>query len=125
MKTPTQQQVALTVWFDGDCALCRRIAKWLDAQPKFVPVRCVTAQSAGGTAACPLDTDALLDKLTVMASDGAVYRDSNAWLVVLWALRGYRAWSLRLSRERWRPWANDLFGAIAGVGRLSKRKRRR
>ena len=26
----------LTVWFDGDCGLCTRVAKWLDGQPKYL-----------------------------------------------------------------------------------------
>ena len=85
----TPHDLHLTVWFDADCGLCTRVARWLDRQPKFVPVRCVPAQHAS-TGGCPLDTAALLDKVTVIASDGAVYRGDNAWIVVLWALRGYR-----------------------------------
>lgn len=119
MNTP----LTLTVWFDGDCGLCTRIAQWLDRQPTFVPLRCIAAQRAAG-AGCPIDLPSLLAKVTVTASDGAVYRGTNAWIVVLWALRRYRSWSLRFATPRWRPFAERLFATIAGVAAWTKRRRR-
>jgi predicted DCC family thiol-disulfide oxidoreductase YuxK len=116
--------LSLTVWFDGDCPLCTRIAAWLCRQPRFVPLRCVAAQSAARLG-CPLDAASLLAKLTVIASDGAVYRGTNAWLVVLWALRGYRAWALRFVQPSWRPVAERLFATIAGVAAWTKSRRAR
>lgn len=112
----------LTVWFDAECGLCSRIAAWLERQPKFVPVHCRPAQDAGSGAGCPIDADALLARLTVTASDGAVYYGTNAWLTVLWALRRYRGWSLRLAREAWRPWAEDLFAVVTGLAKLTRRR---
>lgn len=120
----TTHPLALTVWFDGDCGFCRRVATWLDAQPKFVPVRCVAAQQAHAHG-CPLDLPTLLAQVTVTADDGAVWRGSNAWIVVLWALRNYRGWSLRFAKPRWRPWAERLFAGIAGVAAWTKRRRHR
>ena len=116
--------LALTVWFDGDCGFCQRVAAWVEAQPKFVPVRCIEAQQAGDHG-CPLDLPSLLARVTVTASDGAVYRGSNAWIVVLWALRNYRAWSLRFATPRWRPWAERLFAGITGIAAWTKRRRAR
>lgn len=116
--------LVLTVWFDGDCPLCTRIAAWLGRQPQFVPLRCVAAQRAPAQG-CPLDARALLEKLTVIANDGAVYRGTNAWLTVLWALRRYRAWSLRLAQPRWRPLAERAFATITGVASWTKRRRAR
>jgi len=115
--------LSLTVYYDGDCPLCHRVAAWLDAQEKHVPVHCVPAQSAGHRG-CPIDLPSLLAQVTVIASDGAVYRGSNAWIVCLWALRRYRGWSLRFATPRWRPWAERLFATIAGVASWTKRKRR-
>ncbi|MFK7739706.1 MAG: thiol-disulfide oxidoreductase DCC family protein [Planctomycetota bacterium] len=124
MPVPTRQPtLELTVWFDGDCGLCKRIAGWLRKQPKYVTIHCVPAQHAATDQGCPLDTKALLDNVTVVASDGAVYRGTNAWLTVLWALRNYRRWSLRMSKDRWRPWAEDLFASISGLARWTKSKR--
>lgn len=114
------RDLQLTVWFDGDCGFCTRVAQWLERQPKYVPVHCAPAQTAG-TAGCPLDADALLEKVTVTASDGAVYRGTNAWITVLWALRNYRGWSLRFARDQWRPIAENLFGVIAGIAKMTKK----
>jgi predicted DCC family thiol-disulfide oxidoreductase YuxK len=111
----------LCVWFDADCRLCARIARWLERQPKFVPLDCVPAQAAAG-AGCPLTAATLLERLTVTASDGAVYRGTNAWLVCLWALRRYRAWSLRLAHGPLRPVAEHLFATIVGLAALGKRR---
>lgn len=116
------QGLQLRVFFDGDCGLCRRVAAWLDAQPKFVPVECVAAQAADGDS-CPLSVQELLGKVTLIASDGAVYRGTNAWLVCLWALRNYRAWSLRLSGPALRPWAERLFATITQVAAWTKAPR--
>ncbi|HEX5052290.1 MAG TPA: DCC1-like thiol-disulfide oxidoreductase family protein [Planctomycetota bacterium] len=109
----------LTVYFDGDCAFCRRVAAWLEGQPKYVPVHCVAAQAAG-RGGCPLTLEALLAQVTVTASDGAIYRGTNAWLICLWALRRYRAWSLRLASARLRPWAERLFAVVTGFAKWTR-----
>ena len=114
--------LSLQVYFDGECGFCRRVAAWLDRQPKFVPVDCVAAQDAAGES-CPFELDSLLERVTVVASDGAVYRGTNGWLVVLWALRNYRAWSLRMSAPGGRRWAERLFAAISGFAALTRKHR--
>ena len=121
MSAPAERNLELRVFFDGDCPLCRRIAGWLDRQPQFVRIVCVPAQNAAA-AGCPLTLDDLLAQVTVIASDGAVYRGTNAWLTCLWALRRYRGWSLRLSQRALRPWAERLFAVVAGVAALTKRR---
>lgn len=113
------QELTLRVFFDGECPVCRRIAGWLERQPKYVPLECVEAQSTAS--GCPLTVEVLLAQVTVIASDGAIYRGSNAWLICLWALRRYRGWSLRLSQRALRPWAERLFAAVAGAAAFSKR----
>jgi len=118
------QPRALTVWFDADCSFCTRVAAWLRAQPKFVPLRCIAAQTASSSG-CPLGTKALLEKITVTADDGAVWRGSNAWIVVLWALRDWRAMSLRFARPAWRPLADRLFATVTGLAAWTKQRRRR
>lgn len=125
--------LSLTVYFDGECGLCERVADWLDRQPKYVPLWCVAAQStvagpAGGGAAarvgtCPIDAAALLDQLTVTGSDGAIYRGTKAWIMCLWALRNYRGWAMTLSTESMWPMAKRLFGLIVGLANLTKPRR--
>jgi predicted DCC family thiol-disulfide oxidoreductase YuxK len=112
--------VELTVFFDRDCPLCRRVARWLLRQPLFVPLRVQAAQSAAGRR-CPLALDDLLAQVTVTASDGAVYRGVNAWLVCLWALRRWRGFALRLAAPQRRQWAARLFGLLTGLADASKR----
>jgi predicted DCC family thiol-disulfide oxidoreductase YuxK len=114
-------QLELHVYVDMSCPLCQRIARWLERQPQYVPILCVPAQAAAAQG-CPLSLEVLLAQLTVVASDGAVYRGTNAWLVCLWALRRYRVWSLRLSKEALRPWAERLFAVVVGIASWSKRR---
>jgi predicted DCC family thiol-disulfide oxidoreductase YuxK len=112
--------VELTVFFDRDCPLSRRVARWLVRQPTFVPLRVQAAQSAAGR--CPLALDDLLAQVTVTASDGAVYRGVNAWLVCLWALRRWRGFALRLAAPQRRQWAARLFGLLTGLAAAGKRR---
>lgn len=113
--------LSLTVYFDGECSFCCRVARWLDAQPKLVPLGCVAAQS-GAARGCSLSLAEMLEKVTVTASDGALYRGTDAWIIVLWALRRYRRWSLRFATPRWRPAAERLFATIAGFASLTRRR---
>jgi predicted DCC family thiol-disulfide oxidoreductase YuxK len=107
------RDLSLVVWFDGDCGFCRRVASWLQTQETLVPVQLVAAQRARD-AGCPIDLASLLAQLTVTASDGAVYRGTNAWIVVLWALA-----QLPGARAALRD------AAMAAVGRASVRCDRR
>jgi len=44
----------------------------------------------------------------VIGDDGAVYIEAKAFLMCLWALRDYRAWSLRLSAPEMLPLARRV-----------------
>jgi predicted DCC family thiol-disulfide oxidoreductase YuxK len=88
----------LTVLYDARCSLCRRIRSWLETQPTYIDLAFVPAGSAEARRRFPeLDHAATMSELTVISDEGAVYHEANAWLMCLWALRDYRAWSLRLS----------------------------
>ena len=60
--------------------------------------------------------------MTVVASDGAWYRGTNAWLVVLWGLSNYRGWAVHLAAPERRASAERLFGVITGLASLTKSK---
>jgi hypothetical protein len=47
------------------------------------------------------------------ASERALDRGANAWIVCLWELRRHRGWSLRLRRPALRPWAEIYFRRAA------------
>ena len=88
----------LTVLYDARCNLCSHLRAWLETQPAYVQLTFVPAGSPEARQRFPtLDHAATTSELTVIGDDGAVYIEAKAFLICLWALRDYRAWSLRLS----------------------------
>ncbi|MER7841018.1 DCC1-like thiol-disulfide oxidoreductase family protein [Streptomyces sp. NPDC096040] len=88
----------LTVLYDAECTLCTHLRDWLVRQPQLVPLTLVPAASDEARARFPeLDHSATLDEVTVVGDSGQVYRDTAAWIVVLWALREQRPLAHRLS----------------------------
>lgn len=88
----------LTVLYDADCALCTFLRDWLARQPQLVPLELVPAGSDEARRRFPgLDHRATLEEVTVVGDGGQVYRDTAAWIVVLWALREHRPLAHRLS----------------------------
>lgn len=95
----------LTVLFDARCDFCRSVRAWLEGQPTYVPLRFAAVGSERAQALFPaLEHAATLGEITVVRSDGAVYRGDGAYLMVLWALRRYRGWALRLAEPGMRPY---------------------
>jgi predicted DCC family thiol-disulfide oxidoreductase YuxK len=105
---------ALFVLYDETCAFCCRCAEWLERQPTFVPLAVLPAGAARTKAAFPLGEHGK-QELVVVGGDGGVYRDTDAWLMVLWALRDFREWAVRLSRGD-RHFARKVVG-LAGSWR--------
>ena len=88
----------LTVLYDAGCGLCEYLGGWLVRQPQLVPLDLVPAGSDAARERFPdLDHAATLDEITVVGDGGQVYRDTAAWIVVLWALREHRPLAYRLS----------------------------
>ncbi|MFE2064478.1 thiol-disulfide oxidoreductase DCC family protein [Streptomyces sp. NPDC059467] len=88
----------LTVLYDAECTLCTHLRDWLVRQPQLVPLTLVPAGSDEARARFPeLDHAATFDEVTVVGDGGQVYRDTAAWIVVLWALREQRPLAHRLS----------------------------
>jgi predicted DCC family thiol-disulfide oxidoreductase YuxK len=104
---------SLTVYYDAGCELCMRARRWLERQPAFVPLRFVPAGSAAARASCPLEPADMLERLTVVGSDGSVYRGEKAWIMCLWALRGYRSWAMSLSHELLLPVARRFCAFVS------------
>ncbi|MEU8934560.1 DCC1-like thiol-disulfide oxidoreductase family protein [Streptomyces sp. NPDC048409] len=88
----------LTVLYDAECSLCAHLRGWLVRQPQLVPLTLLPAGSDEARARFPgLDHSATLDEVTVVGDSGQVYRETAAWIVVLWALREHRPLAHRLS----------------------------
>ncbi|GGN24607.1 thiol-disulfide oxidoreductase DCC family protein [Streptomyces fuscichromogenes] len=88
----------LTVLYDAECSLCTHLRDWLARQPQLVPLELVPAGSAEARTRFPeLDHSATFEEVTVVGDSGQVYRETAAWIVVLWALREQRPLAHRLS----------------------------
>jgi predicted DCC family thiol-disulfide oxidoreductase YuxK len=99
----------LTVLYDARCNLCSHLRAWLEAQPAYVRLAFVPAGSPEARRRFPaLDHAATTSELTVIGDDGAVYLEAKAFLICLWALRDYRAWSLRLGSPDMLPLARRV-----------------
>ncbi|MET7680190.1 DCC1-like thiol-disulfide oxidoreductase family protein [Streptomyces sp. NPDC005423] len=88
----------LTVLYDAECSLCAFVRDWLRRQPQLVPLELLPAASEEARRRFPaLDHRATLQEITVVGDSGQVYRNADAWIVVLWALREHRPLAHRLS----------------------------
>lgn len=95
---------SLTVLYDARCPLCCRARAWLAQEPAYLPLYFIAAGSDEAMQRFPaLDHTATLREITVVGDGGEVYYGAKAWLICLWALRDYRAWSLRLSTPELLP----------------------
>jgi hypothetical protein len=54
------------------------------------------------------------EQVIVVTDTGLVYRGTSAWIMCLWALKRYRAWSVLLATPPWRPRVARI---IDGLGR--------
>ena len=120
----------LTVLYDPQCALCRRVHAWLAQQPKYIDMVFVLVASEEAFYRYPKLNHALTVKdVTVISDQGAVYLGEKAWLMCLWGLRKYREWSLRLSSPELLPTVRRVVSMVSenrqhleGMGKLLLRK---
>jgi predicted DCC family thiol-disulfide oxidoreductase YuxK len=104
----------LTVLYDPNCGLCRRVHEWLEEQPKLVPLLLIPVKSDEARSRFPmLDHEPTVNDLTVISDEGAVYFGPKAWLMVLWALCRYREWSYRLASPELLPTTRRVVSLIS------------
>ncbi len=113
---------ALCVLYDETCGFCCSCARWLSTQRQHLPVHCIPRQSPEAREAFgDFDNPLTRPELIVVDDDGGVYRDADAWVVTLWALKGYRGWSTRLAQPMLKPFSRAFFEVISsGRHTLSK-----
>jgi predicted DCC family thiol-disulfide oxidoreductase YuxK len=103
----------LYVLYDAECGLCSRIRRWAEDQPAFVELDFVAAQSARARHWFPtLVQPGRPEELIVVSDEGGVYREDRSWIMVLYAMRQYREWAIRLSRPWLAPHARAAFGVL-------------
>lgn len=109
----------LFVFYDGECGLCGQARKRLAGMVQRVPLVFVPYQDPEVQRLFPalagLDPQR---QIIVMSDTGEIYQGEGAWIAILWALRDYRAWALRLARPAWRRYAKSA------VHYLSENRRR-
>lgn len=103
----------LWVLYDPTCGFCVRCARWLHGQRTFLPMTCLPLDSGEIAKRFPTLPEPDKEELTVVDSAGGVYRGAKAWLMTLWALQEYRAWSLRLARPGLLPLARNAFEMVS------------
>ncbi|MBI2683146.1 MAG: DUF393 domain-containing protein, partial [Acidobacteriales bacterium] len=105
----------LFVLYDPDCGLCRWAKDWMLQQPKFLEMNFVAAGTAEGARQFPSLTriGEPPEELILVDDRGGVYREGEAWLICLWALKEYRGWSYRLATPRLLPLARQAFHLLS------------
>jgi predicted DCC family thiol-disulfide oxidoreductase YuxK len=96
---------ALTVLYDARCGLCSAARRWLEAQPQVVRLQMLPADSGEAHRRYPTLASVDPEELVVVSDEGDVYRGPQAWVMCLWALHEYRAWSYRLAQPSLVPLA--------------------
>lgn len=92
----------LFVLFDSSCGLCGKCARWLTTEPAYFDIRAIPSGTHRAAQLFPaLSQLPKPEELIVIADTGEVYRGFSAWIMCLYALKRYRAWSVRLSRPGW------------------------
>jgi predicted DCC family thiol-disulfide oxidoreductase YuxK len=105
---------ALTVLFDGECAVCRASKRWLAMHAPLVELRLVDVRSDLARRRFPeLDLAECLQQVTVVTDTGHVYRGEQAFIMCLWALRSGRSLALQMARGRKAPVLRTMVEASA------------
>ncbi len=104
----------LTVLYDGECGLCGAVKRALSAEPAHVPLEFLDARRPDTARRFPgaVPTGAL--ELVAIDDAGGIYEDEDAYLMVLWAVKRYRALALRLANPVLKPLAKRFFSALSG-----------
>lgn len=108
----------LTVLYDPTCGFCVRCRQWLDKQPKSITMRFLPQGSSKQQLLYPdlqylTDSKGRPEELIVIDDAGKVYRDDKAWVMCFYALRDYRALSMRLARPGMAGLARKAYAMIS------------
>jgi len=101
---------ALYVMYDPHCGLCTEVRDWLWAQPAYLDLRLLAADSDDARWKFP---SLPVGELAVVSDEGEVWLGDHAFIICLWALREFRGWARRLSTPMLRPLARQAFAAVS------------
>jgi predicted DCC family thiol-disulfide oxidoreductase YuxK len=101
---------SLYVMYDARCGLCTEVRDWLKAQPAYLDLQVMASDSDEARWKFP---GLPAGELAVVSDKGEVWLGNHAFIMCLWALRGYRNWARRLSSPMLRPVARQAFEAVS------------
>lgn len=103
---------AITLVYDPECPLCVRCRHWIEAQHALVTIEFLETTSEEATLRFGR-VPWLGEEIVIVADTGEVWAGAAAFIVALWALRDWRAWSYRLSGSMLSPLAERFFMQIS------------
>ncbi len=104
----------LTLLYDPECGLCRRVQGWLAEQPKLIELRMIPIKTDSARRRYPrLNHEMTSEDLTAISDRGEVYFGPKAWLMVLWTLTKYREWSYRLAAPELLPTTRRVVSLVS------------
>lgn len=101
---------AITIVYDDACGFCVRTRDWIAKQAPLVEISFVASGSREARANFPWLP---AGDLAVVANTGEVWTGNSAWIVCLWALRGYRDLAVRLSGPLLLLLAREAFSVVS------------
>lgn len=113
----------LTLFYDARCGLCSQVRRWLETQPAYLRLEFIPYDSPEAVEKLPAIRQLRADEeIVVLANTGEVWQGAGAWVICLWALKEYRAWSVRLASAPMQAVARKLVYWISanriGLSRL-------
>jgi len=84
----------LFVLYDDRCGLRTQLKTWLLRQPAYVRLQPMPAASEKARRRFP---GLPAGELAAFSDTGETWIGDRAWIIVLWALRDYRAWAAKLA----------------------------
>ncbi len=101
---------SITIVYDAGCGLCTRTKDWIGQQPPLVGIHFVASGSSDAQRRFP---QLPAGELAVVANTGEVWLGNRAWIVCLWALRGYRDLAFRLTSPLLLLMAREAFAVLS------------
>jgi predicted DCC family thiol-disulfide oxidoreductase YuxK len=100
----------LTILYDAECGLCTRTRDWIAQQEALVRIRFLASGSPEAKREFPRLP---AGELAVVGNTGEVWLGNHAWIVCLWALRGYRDLAFRLTSPLLLLMAREAFAVVS------------
>jgi predicted DCC family thiol-disulfide oxidoreductase YuxK len=100
----------LTIIYDDSCGICSRTKEWILQQAPLVDLQFAAGGSPEAHERFPQLPEG---ELAVVANTGEVWIGNHAWIVCLWALRGYRDLAFRLTTPGLLLMAREAFSLVS------------